>query len=125
MSYFDLQVNGYAGIDFNSGFLTTEQARVACEAMLEDGTTGALATVITDSIESMKGKLQRLVRACEEDEVVREVLVGLHIEGPFLNQADGFIGAHPRDWTPARHGGCHEGTAGSGGRSHQNRDPGT
>ena len=67
--------------------------------MQEDGTTGALATVITDSIESMKGKLQRLVRAREEDEVVRKVLVGLHIEGPFLNQADGFIGAHPRDWT--------------------------
>ena len=99
MSYFDLQVNGYAGIDFNSDFLTTEQARVACEAMQEDGTTGALATVITDSIESMKGKLQRLVRAREEDEVVGKVLVGLHIEGPFLNQADGFIGAHPRDWT--------------------------
>ncbi len=98
MSYFDLQVNGYAGIDFNSDALTTEQARVACEAMLEDGTTGALATVITDSMEGMKGKLRRLVRAREEDEVVRKVLAGLHIEGPFLNQSDGFIGAHPRDW---------------------------
>ena len=97
MSFFDLQVNGYAGIDFNSASLTPEQARVACEAMLEDGTTGALATVITDSMEGMKGKLQRLVRAREEDEVVRKVLAGFHIEGPFLNQSDGFIGAHPRD----------------------------
>ena len=45
MSFFDLQVNGYAGIDFNSEALTTEEARVACEAMREDGTTGALTTV--------------------------------------------------------------------------------
>ncbi len=97
MSFFDLQVNGYAGIDFNSGALTTEEARVACEAMREDGTTGALATVITDSMEGMKGKLRRLVKAREEDEVVRETLAGLHIEGPFLNPAHGFIGAHPRD----------------------------
>ena len=36
MSYFDLQVNGYAGIDFNSDFLTTEQARVAAARAAED-----------------------------------------------------------------------------------------
>ncbi|MFP6866770.1 MAG: N-acetylglucosamine-6-phosphate deacetylase [Roseibacillus sp.] len=97
MSYFDLQVNGYAGVDFNAESLTTGQIRSACEAMKEDGTEGMLATIITDGMESMKGKLRRLVQAREEDELVREVMVGLHIEGPFLNAADGFIGAHPRD----------------------------
>lgn len=97
MSYFDLQVNGYAGIDFNAASLTAQDVRFACEAMKEDGTEGALATVITDSMESMKEKLQNLVRAREEDELVREVIVGLHIEGPFLNRSDGYIGAHPRE----------------------------
>ena len=98
MSYFDLQVNGYAGIDFNGDSLTCEQARRACEALLEDGTTGILATVITDSMEAMKEKLGRIVRAREEDDVVREVVSGIHIEGPFLNETDGYIGAHPRKW---------------------------
>ena len=97
MSYFDLQVNGYAGIDFNAERLSAGEMRVACEAMKEDGTEGALATIITGSMESMKGKLRNLVRAREEDEVVREVIVGIHIEGPFLNKADGYIGAHPRE----------------------------
>ena len=54
MRYFDLQVNGYAGIDFNSDTLTTEQAKVACSALEEDGNEGILATIITDSPESMK-----------------------------------------------------------------------
>ena len=60
MSYFDLQVNGYAGIDFNGDSLTSEQARSACEALLEDGTTGILATVITDSMEAMKEKGEQI-----------------------------------------------------------------
>jgi N-acetylglucosamine-6-phosphate deacetylase len=97
MRYFDLQVNGYAGVDFNSDTLTTEQAELACSALEEDGTGGILATVITDSVDAMKAKIRRIVRAREEDETVRRVVVGIHIEGPFLNPADGFIGAHPRD----------------------------
>ncbi len=91
MSYFDLQVNGYAGVDFNAGELTTDEIRTACAALQEDGTEGILATIITDGMEAMKGKLKRLVRAREEDGLVREVIAGLHIEGPFLNKADGYI----------------------------------
>jgi N-acetylglucosamine-6-phosphate deacetylase len=97
MRYFDLQVNGYAGIDFNGASLSTEDAHRACAALKEDGTEGILATVITDGLEAMKGKLRRIVKAREEDDLVREVIVGIHIEGPFLNGAEGYVGAHPRD----------------------------
>ena len=75
MRYFDLQVNGYAGVDFNSNTLTTEEAKKACSALEEDGTEGILATVITDSVEAMKAKIRRIVRAREEDETVRRVVV--------------------------------------------------
>lgn len=97
MSYFDLQVNGYAGVDFNAMEGETADIRRACVAMREDGVQGALATVITDGLPSMSRKLQRLVKACAEDEVVSEILAGIHIEGPFLNKAPGYIGAHPVD----------------------------
>jgi N-acetylglucosamine-6-phosphate deacetylase len=97
MSYFDLQVNGYAGIDFSATALTTAQVREACVALLEDGTEAILATIITDRMDAMSGKLRRIVRAREEDELVRSVIAGVHIEGPFLNKADGYIGAHPRE----------------------------
>ncbi len=101
MKYFDLQVNGYAGVDFNSNTLTTEEAKRACSALEEDGNEGVLATVITDSVKAMKEKIRRIVRAREEDKTVRRMVVGIHIEGPFLNPADGFIGAHPRDHAQA------------------------
>ena len=48
----DLQVNGYAGVDFNAAELSAEQLHHACAALREDGVGGILATVITDSIEA-------------------------------------------------------------------------
>lgn len=95
MSYFDLQVNGYAGVDFNAAEGGTEEIRRAFEAMRGDCVQGALATVITDHLPAMVTKLRRLVTAHEEDELVREVMAGIHIEGPFLNKRPGYIGAHP------------------------------
>lgn len=97
MSYFDLQVNGYAGADFCSTELTLEQCRMACDAMRSDGIEGILATVITDSVEALEGKLQAMVKFREEDEVIRETIRGFHVEGPFLNPAPGYIGAHPAE----------------------------
>jgi len=97
MSYFDLQVNGYAGADFCSTELTLEQCRKACEALRADGIDGILATVITDSVEALEGKLRRLVEFREQDEFVRETIRGFHVEGPFLNPAVGYIGAHPAE----------------------------
>lgn len=97
MGYFDLQVNGYAGADFCSTELTLEQCRKACDALREDGIDGILATVITDSVDALEGKLRRLVGFREKDEVIRGTIRGFHVEGPFLNPADGYIGAHPAE----------------------------
>lgn len=97
MNPFDLQVNGYAGADFCSRDLTLEQCRQACEELARDGVGGILATVITDTIDGLCEKLSRLVRFRETDEAIRKMIVGFHIEGPFLNAAPGYIGAHPPD----------------------------
>lgn len=97
MSYFDLQINGYAGIDFCSRDLTGEQMRQACESLEADGIEGFLATLITDSIDSLCDKLRQMVRYCEEDERIRSRVRGFHVEGPFLSPLPGYIGAHPAD----------------------------
>jgi N-acetylglucosamine-6-phosphate deacetylase len=95
MSYFDLQINGYAGVDFCSNDLTGEEMRRACEALAADGIGGILATLITDSVDALCAKLERMVRFREEDPVIRGMVRGFHVEGPFLNAAPGYIGAHP------------------------------
>ncbi len=94
MKPFDLQVNGYAGTDFCSTSLTGEQLHNACRALADDGVDGILATLITDGIESLASKLAEIIRLREQDELARRVIVGFHVEGPFLNPSPGFIGAH-------------------------------
>lgn len=95
MSYFDLQINGYGGVDLNDPVLTREDCHRACRALECDGITGILATLITDAIPAMVEKLDRLVRFREDDEVIHRVIRGFHLEGPFINGNPGFVGAHP------------------------------
>lgn len=95
--YIDLQVNGYAGIDFNSDSLTAEGLHTACEALRRDGVEGILATIITDAIDTMASRIQRVVELRERDELAQQLIVGMHIEGPFINEQPGFRGAHPEE----------------------------
>jgi N-acetylglucosamine-6-phosphate deacetylase len=96
-TFFDLQVNGYAGVDFNQDGLQAEDLHRACERLESDGVGGFLATIITDDLEAMCRRLSTLATLRERDPLARRLIAGLHIEGPFLNEADGYRGAHPRD----------------------------
>jgi N-acetylglucosamine-6-phosphate deacetylase len=95
MRYFDLQVNGYAGVDFNGDELAEDDLIQACHRLCSDGVEGILATIITDHLPSMCQRLSRLVEIRARHHEVAAVIQGLHIEGPFLNEQPGFIGAHP------------------------------
>ena len=98
MSPYDLQVNGYDGADFCSRDLTSENFHRACVSMQEDGVNQFLATVITDSVSQLCAKLRHLAELREADPLARQMMAGIHIEGPFLNPAPGFIGAHPPEF---------------------------
>jgi N-acetylglucosamine-6-phosphate deacetylase/6-phosphogluconolactonase/glucosamine-6-phosphate isomerase/deaminase len=91
----DLQLNGFGGIDFGADDLTAEQVRAACVAVAARGGGQALATVITDSIPALVRRIERLATILEEDPVVRQTLVGIHVEGPFIRGDKGYVGAHP------------------------------
>ncbi|MFT5105528.1 MAG: N-acetylglucosamine-6-phosphate deacetylase [Verrucomicrobiales bacterium] len=97
MGSFDIQVNGYGGVDYNQDDLSAEELHRSCEMLRADGVDGILATIITEAPEKMVARLQRLVALREADPFVREVIAGLHVEGPFLSPVDGFRGAHPLD----------------------------
>jgi N-acetylglucosamine-6-phosphate deacetylase len=97
MAYFDLQVNGYGGIDFNQDGLSADQLHLACEALSRDSVDGILATIITESLDRMTARLRRLAELREKDPLARRMIAGLHVEGPFINKLDGYRGAHPAD----------------------------
>ncbi|NLE39161.1 MAG: N-acetylglucosamine-6-phosphate deacetylase [Pirellulaceae bacterium] len=91
----DLQVNGYAGVDFNNVATTPDEMREACRRLREDGVSRILATIITDDVESMAARLANLVAIRHQDPLVEQVVLGFHIEGPFISAAPGYVGAHP------------------------------
>ncbi len=95
MKPFDLQVNGYAGTDFNRDGLTAEQLHHACQCLVEDGCDSILATFITDEIPKLERRMRTLAELREKDPLAQRVITGIHIEGPFINPIKGYVGAHP------------------------------
>ena len=95
--FVDLQVNGYGGVDFNSDDLTAEGLHRACEALMADGVAAILATIITEEVDTMCRRLSQIAKLREADALARKLIAGVHIEGPFINETDGYRGAHPAD----------------------------
>ncbi len=91
----DLQVNGFAGVDFNDAALTADALDHALHAMLRGGVTTCLPTVITAGLADMAARLAALDQAVATSRLGPLMVPGYHLEGPFLNPAPGFAGCHP------------------------------
>ena len=87
---FDLQVNGFGGIDFNAPDLTEDGVDAALARMRENGVTRCLPTLITSSFERFAASARVITRES------RDAIAGLHMEGPYISPEDGARGAHPR-----------------------------
>jgi N-acetylglucosamine-6-phosphate deacetylase len=95
--FLDIQVNGFAAVDFNRPELTVEELLRATRAMWRTGVTRFLPVVITAPVKNMLGTLAAIARAREQEPILRRAIPGIHLEGPFLAPEDGPRGAHPAD----------------------------
>lgn len=95
--FFDLQVNGFAGVDFQSPALTQEELRRAVDALLAHATGGILLTLITDRLDALAAKLERIERFRAADPAIAAMVAGYHLEGPHMSALPGYHGAHPRE----------------------------
>lgn len=93
----DLQVNGQIGVDFSSATLTADDFMRAAEAVLNSGTAVFLPTVITSSMELYRRNLPLIAETIENHGLTGQI-PGIHLEGPFLNQAPGYSGCHNPEW---------------------------
>ena len=93
----DLQVNGFAGVDYCSPASAQHEIAQSIRAMYATGVTRFYATVITGSHENMIGALANLAKARR---TIPEgaAIAGFHVEGPYISPEDGPRGAHPRRW---------------------------
>jgi N-acetylglucosamine-6-phosphate deacetylase len=91
---FDVQVNGFAGVDFQQDNLAVEQLLTATRALRASGCAGILLTLVTDEWPKLIQRLKRLRRLRAAHQELQHAVVGWHVEGPFLSSEPGFHGAH-------------------------------
>lgn len=91
----DLQVNGYAGVDFNDEGLTAEALDHALGAMRTANVTTCLPTLITAEEATLGARLAALDAAVAGSRLGPAMVPGFHLEGPFLNPTAGYAGCHP------------------------------
>lgn len=91
--FVDLQVNGFAGVDFAANDLNEEVVHRAFSGLLAAGNAAIVPTIITSPDEIYQTNLPLLASVAARPEFVGRVL-GLHLEGPFLSTVPGAAGAH-------------------------------
>ena len=93
-SLFDIQVKGFAGVDFQQPGLSAEDCRRAVDALADHQTMRFFATLITDAADALRSKFENLERLRAADTVVASAICGYHLEGPWLSPEPGYRGAH-------------------------------
>ncbi len=94
--WIDIQVNGFAGVDYNRIDTPLDEIARSIEAQRETGVTRFYPTVITGSRENMLGSLRNLARA-KRTLYDGRAMPGFHVEGPWISPLDGPRGAHPKE----------------------------
>jgi N-acetylglucosamine-6-phosphate deacetylase len=90
--WIDLQVNGYAGVDYNAPQTSHEEIARSIDVLHSTGTTRFYPTVITGDAEHMVACLRNLRNARQNMPSIE----GFHVEGPHICPDDGPRGAHLR-----------------------------
>ena len=93
----DLQVNGFAGVDFSAPDLTRTDALKACGELSRRGVAGFLPTIITSSEEIYARNLP-ILAGLASDAQFGGMILGIHAEGPFISREPGAVGAHNPEW---------------------------
>jgi N-acetylglucosamine-6-phosphate deacetylase len=92
-AFLDLQVNGFAGVDFNDPATGAEQIHHAIDALRTHGVTRFLPTIISGPLDRFERCARTLIA------LNAPAIPGLHMEGPYISPEDGPRGAHRREDT--------------------------
>jgi N-acetylglucosamine-6-phosphate deacetylase len=91
----DIQINGFAGVDFNRDLESDDAWHHATKQLYAHGCTGFLIALITNAepgyrklLADLSGRINLDPRNC----------LGFHMEGPWLNPDPGYRGAHRAEW---------------------------
>jgi N-acetylglucosamine-6-phosphate deacetylase len=94
-AFCDLQVNGFAGTDFNNPRIPAADYAHAVEELWKTGVTRFLPTIVTAGHAEMRQCLRAAALAAQASRTGASI-IGIHLEGPWVSPDDGPRGAHPR-----------------------------
>ena len=96
-AFWDIQINGRAGVSFSSPNLSIEQAAAIVRDQAALGTARLCPTLITAPVDHILHGLRTIAAACDRFPDVARRVLGIHVEGPFISELEGYRGAHPAD----------------------------
>jgi N-acetylglucosamine-6-phosphate deacetylase len=94
--FWDIQVNGYSGIDYSLESLKKEQIKSLTLFLAQHGVVYHVPTFVTMPDERLIRNLKTLRKAIEVFPELRTAIPCVHLEGPFIALEDGPRGAHDR-----------------------------
>jgi N-acetylglucosamine-6-phosphate deacetylase len=94
-AFWDIQTNGRWGISFSDPALTVDQTADIVRAQTELGTARLCPTLITAPRADLAHGVRTIAQACAADPEVAACVAGIHLEGPYISELDGYRGAHP------------------------------
>ncbi len=97
-SLIDLQVNGFKGNDINDRYLEPETVESLSNSLCEVGIRKYLPTIVTASESDICQKLTAIRKASKIFPRSKEMIAGVHIEGPAISNKNGPRGAHPKEY---------------------------
>jgi N-acetylglucosamine-6-phosphate deacetylase len=101
--FVDIQINGFAGVDFSSSDLTPDLAISVLPALWKTGVTSFCPTLITNTRANLLANFRALEKARELEPRFARSVPCYHLEGPYLSPGPSH-GAHdpalmrPPDW---------------------------
>lgn len=97
----DLQLNGFAGLDFNRSPIPHDLPGTVARELRREGVTAFYPTVITNGPAAIASQVAAIAEACEQDTDAAACIAGIHLEGPFISPEDGARGAHALEFVKA------------------------
>jgi N-acetylglucosamine-6-phosphate deacetylase len=91
--FVDIQINGFAGVDFSAPNLEPEQVVSVLPALWKTGVTTFYPTLITNTRERLLRNFRVLEQARRLDAKCARAIPGYHLEGPYLSPGPAH-GAH-------------------------------